>query len=208
MLQEAAAGTVTNTGWLLGINTSERWEREDMELGRATLQTTMQLQAGLSRRAAGVPTPGRNVPVLVPAVLRYCLGQPWRNAGSSRSQDGIWSCFEMEDGSPGKSRLDFPRAPLSTACSLGVSVCHQEPHGWGTIGQLVPPHSWDGGSPFTCWCQDAELTDCWRQLSLVYYFMEPQQHAIPLGNQKPSRALTCREGKWKPPVKLFGRMVC
>ena len=60
-----------------------------MGLGRATLQTMMQLQPGLSRQAAGVPTPGRNVPVLVPVVFRHCLGQPWRNAGSSRSQDGI-----------------------------------------------------------------------------------------------------------------------
>ena len=60
-----------------------------MGLGGATLQTTIQLQPGLSHREAGVPTPGRNVPVLVPAVFCHCLGQPWRNAGSSRSQDGI-----------------------------------------------------------------------------------------------------------------------
>lgn len=60
-----------------------------MGLGRATLQTTMQLQPGVSRRAAGVPTPGRNVLVHVSAVPSHCLGQPWRNVVSSQSQDGV-----------------------------------------------------------------------------------------------------------------------
>ena len=100
MLQEAAAGAVINTRGLLGINTSERWKKEEMGLGRATLQTMMQLQPGVSCWAAGIPTSGRNVPVRVSAVPSHCLGQPWRNAVSSWSQYGVWSCFELEDCSP------------------------------------------------------------------------------------------------------------
>lgn len=68
---------------------------------------------------------------------------------------------------PGKSCLAFPRPPLSTACSLGVFICHQEIRGWGTTGQLEPPPTLETVAPplpADVWMQSSQTAGgscCW-----------------------------------------------